>query len=158
MQIYVNFECVSQCCFLENNQHYLSHIVTKPTKWRVRPGKTQSSLSTQRKLGSLVTLSVQIERRLWSDWANAKADQNLRWAHVFCWFCHNVSHFNTQICKYTNTFLENGIGSLTVLSLNRRVIPISLNVLSKEPIHYYTCKNSCYPSLSKALSASIYRQ
>ena len=118
----------------------------------------QSSPSTRRKLGSLVTLSVQIERRIWSDWANAKADLSLRWAYVFCWFCHDAAHFNTQICKYTNTFLENGIGSLAVLSLSRRVIPISLHVLSKEPIHYHTCKNRCCPSLSKAVSASIYRQ
>ena len=28
------------------------------------------------------------QRRLWSDWADAQADQSLRWAHMpFCWFC-----------------------------------------------------------------------
>ena len=155
MQIYVNFELWANVAFLKTTN------IIWATSWQNQQNgvlahhSDQSSLSTRRKLGSLVTLSVQIERRIWSDWANAKADLSLRWAHVFC---YDAAHFNTQICKYTNTFLENGIGSLAVLSLNRRVIPISLHVLLKEPIHYHTCKNSCCPSLSKAVSASIYRQ
>ena len=42
---------------------------------------------------------------------------------MFCWFCHDAAHFKSQICRYTNTFLETGIGSLAVMSLNRRVYP-----------------------------------
>ena len=33
------------------------------------------------------------QRRFWSDWADAKADLSLRWAHMpFCWFCNDVVH------------------------------------------------------------------
>ena len=34
------------------------------------------------------------QRRLWSDWAYAKAELSLRWAHClsFCWFCHFAAH------------------------------------------------------------------
>ena len=32
--------------------------------------------------------------RLWSDWADAKADLSLRWVHRwFCWFCRATAHF-----------------------------------------------------------------
>ena len=53
--------------YTENyNAEYLSRLMTKPTKWHVRPAKTQisldirpdwseSSLSAWRKLGSLAT-------------------------------------------------------------------------------------------------------
>ena len=34
-------------------------------------------------------------RRLWSDWADARADLSLRWAHIsFCWFCHEAAHLS----------------------------------------------------------------
>ena len=63
----------------------------KPTKWHVRPAKTQISLvirpvwsesllSAWRKLGSLATNWAHSE--LWSDWADAQADQSLHWAHM----------------------------------------------------------------------------
>ena len=32
------------------------------------------------------------QRRLWSDWADAQADQSLHWVHMpFCWFCHEAA-------------------------------------------------------------------
>ena len=57
---YVNF------CAHANSQRFMSRLMTKPTKWHVRPAKTQdslgfrlvwseSSLSAWRKLGSLAT-------------------------------------------------------------------------------------------------------
>ena len=63
--------------------------MTKPTKWHVRPAKTQislgirpvwseSSLSAWRKLGSLATHWA--HRKDW-DWAGAQADLSLCWAH-----------------------------------------------------------------------------
>ena len=44
--------------------------MTKPTKWHVRPAKTQISLGIA-----------------------AQADLSLHWAQSFCWFCHDVAHF-----------------------------------------------------------------
>ena len=86
----------------------MSRFVTKPTKWHVRPAKTQTSLgrvfavrmkkawvlsyplSAQRRLRSAWASP---QRRLWSDWADAQADLSLRWAHMpFCWFCHGAAH------------------------------------------------------------------
>ena len=81
----------------------MSRCVTKPTKWPVRPAKTQislsifpvwseSSLSAWRNIGPLTTLHI---ARLWSDWADAQADLSLRWAHrSFCWFCRVAVHIS----------------------------------------------------------------
>ena len=56
--------------------------MTKPTKWHVRPAKTQISLSFP-----------QADREeLQSDWADAQADLSFRWAHMpFCWLCHEAA-------------------------------------------------------------------
>ena len=67
----------------------LSHLMTKPTKWNVRPAKTpislgirpvwsESSLSAWRNLGSLATHWAHSED--WSDWVDAQADLSLCWA------------------------------------------------------------------------------
>ena len=73
--------------------------MTNPTKWPVRPAKIQisgcpvgseSSLSAQWIAKDPKFLHVDSEDR--SDWADAKADLSLRWAHrSFCWFCHEVA-------------------------------------------------------------------
>ena len=74
----------------------MNRHMTKPTKWPVRPSKTQislgicpvwseSSLSAWRNVGPLTTYWAHTED--WSDWVNAQADQSYRWAHMsFCWF------------------------------------------------------------------------
>ena len=65
---------------------YLSHLVTKPTKWHVRPAKTQispvwseSSLCAQWVAKDLSFLHADSED--WSDWVDAQAELCLRWAH-----------------------------------------------------------------------------
>ena len=72
---------------------HLSHLMTKPTKWHVRPAKTQISLgirpvwsesllSTWRKLGSLAT-----------HWGHSEdSDQTGIRAQSFCWFYREVAH------------------------------------------------------------------
>ena len=84
--------------------YYLSRLMTKPTKWHVRPAKTQislgilpvwseSSLSALRNIGSLAT-----------HWAHSEdSDQTGRMPRlirvfdgrtlIFCWFCHEAAHF-----------------------------------------------------------------
>ena len=79
----------------------MSHLVTKPTKWYVRPAKTQISLgvrpvwsvfAVRMKKAWVLTYLLSAQRRLWSDWADAQADLSLRWAHMqFCWFCHEAA-------------------------------------------------------------------
>ena len=82
-------------CWTESQ---LSRLMTKPTKWHMRPAKSQislgtcpvwseSSLSAWRKLGSLATDWVHSKE--WSDWADAQAELSLCWDNrSFCWFYH----------------------------------------------------------------------
>ena len=78
----------------------MSRSTTKPTKWYVRPVKTQINLGI-RPVWSESLLSAWRNHKFlashwahsdnWSDRANAQADLSLRWAHrSFCWFCHAV--------------------------------------------------------------------
>ena len=80
---------VSSILHCHTSKWRMSRIMTKPTKWHVRPAKTQisldirpdrseSSLSAWRKLGSLATQWA--HSKDWSDWADS--DQSLRWTHT----------------------------------------------------------------------------
>ena len=83
-----------------------AHLMTKSTKWPLRPANTQinlgirpvwseSSMSAWGNLGSLATHYAHSDD--WSDWADAQADLSLRLAHrLFCWFCHEAA----QICGW----------------------------------------------------------
>ena len=78
----------------------MSGLMTKPTKWHVRPAKTQiglgthpawseSSLSAWRKLGSLATHWVHSKD---SDQTGQMPRLSLCWAHrSFCLFCHEAA-------------------------------------------------------------------
>ena len=75
----------------------------KPTKWPVRPAKTQISLG----IGPVWSESslyfkwvakdprfLDADSEDWSDWAAAHADPSLHLAHTpFCWFCHAVAYY-----------------------------------------------------------------
>ena len=88
-----------ECC---KYKAHLSRLMTKPTKWHVRPAQTQislgirpvrseSSLSGRKIIGSSANHWAHCED--WSDWADGQADLSLRWAHMsFCWFCHEAAH------------------------------------------------------------------
>ena len=82
---------------------YLSRLKTEPTKWSVRPARTQPQPGHPPSLISLRStlngyswrpnVSSCGQRRLWSDWADAQADLSLRWAHLpFCWLCHEAAY------------------------------------------------------------------
>ena len=81
--------------------------MTKPTKWHVRPAKTQISLGIRpvwsvfavHSMGSWGPYaSLCGQRRLGSDWADVQADLSLSWAHMpFCVFCHEAAHFTRHL-------------------------------------------------------------
>ena len=88
---------------------YMSHLMTKPTKWHVRPAKTRISLGIcpvwseslgvrMKKLGSLVAHWVQSE-----DSDQTGQMPRLIWVFVgrtsFCWFCHVVAYIFSY-CKF----------------------------------------------------------
>ena len=96
--------------------HDVSRIVTKPTKWHVRPAKTQISMGI-RPVWSEYSLCaswvakccsfLQADSEDRSDWADAQADLSLRWAHMpFCWFCHEAAHVNALCFIYRGRFIN----------------------------------------------------
>ena len=68
----------------------LSCLITKPTKWHVRPAKTQISLgirpvwsiAVRMKKAWVLSYPLSTQRRLWSDWADAQADLSSLGAHA----------------------------------------------------------------------------
>ena len=56
--------------------------MTKPTKWHVRPAKTQISLGIHPVWSVFTSAWRKLGLRLWSDWADAQVDLSLRWHTV----------------------------------------------------------------------------
>ena len=55
------------------------------------------------------------QRRLLSDWADAKADLRLRWAHMpFCWFCRALAHFIVIILALDFMMIFKGLFDLLI--------------------------------------------
>ena len=54
------------------------------------------------KKAKILSYPLSAQRRLWSDWVDAQADQILCWAHMpFCWFCDEVTHLSHDTIKHT---------------------------------------------------------
>ena len=103
--------------------HYLSHRMTKPTKWHVRPVKTQISLgirpvwsvfAVRMKKYWVLSYPLRAQWRLWSDWANAQADLSLHCAQSFSWFCHEVSHL--FVCFFICLRFKGPVNTIYVMS------------------------------------------
>ena len=102
--------------FSINLTKLMSRLMTKPTKWPLRPVKTQinlgvcpvwleSLLSAWRNIGSSATHWAHCED--WSDCADAQADLSLRWVlWSFCWICHEVAEILSQGTKIHNCTLK----------------------------------------------------
>ena len=93
---------------------YLSRVMTKPTKWHVRPAKTQISMGicpvwsvfpVHMKKAWVVSYPLSAQRRHWSEWVDSQADLSLRWVHShFVGFVmrqlisHDVRYCNVSDC------------------------------------------------------------
>ena len=130
--------------------HNLSCLMTKPTKWHVRPVKTQISLGIR---------PVWSEYSLCAQWVakdpsflhvdSEDSDQTGRmprliWVfagHTFCWFCHEVAH------------LQNFKKRREVTSTGKTYVYIyktfSFNSLSKDTTINFLCQ---YGSHTNSLS------
>ena len=92
----------------EHHQVNMGWLMTKPTKWHVRPAKTRSAWASAQsghsdqhgRPPSLIRVfavrsfmfSSCGQWILWSDWADAQNDLSLRWEHMpFRWFCHEAA-------------------------------------------------------------------
>ena len=75
-----------------------------PSEDSDQPGHPPSRIrvfAIRKKKHWILSYPLSAVRRLWSDWANAQADQSLRWAHrSVCWFCHEVAHLFSTECAY----------------------------------------------------------
>ena len=84
---------------------YLSHLMTKPTKWALRPAKIQISLgicpvwSVFAVCMKKAWVPLSAQWRLWSERVDAQADPSHRWAH-----CHFVG-FVVRRLICVSTFL-----------------------------------------------------
>ena len=113
----------------------MSRLMTKPTKWSVRPSKTQISMGIRPVwLGSSLSawIKPQVESLAthwapcedsdqtgWSDWADAQADLSLRWAQshfagfITKWFICRISYLSlTDLSQNTKEFLMKLINAL----------------------------------------------
>ena len=69
----------------------MSRLMTKPTKWHVRPARTPISLGNKPSLIRIFAVRMKkawvlsyqssAQSKLWSDWADAQVDLSLRWVH-----------------------------------------------------------------------------
>ena len=69
------------------------------------------------------------QRRLWSDCADAQADQNLCWSHKsYCRFCRVPAHYYIRLDIFTDTILSQAVKCnllgeiLTISYVNRHVV------------------------------------
>ena len=71
--------------YLNSGPHNLSRSMTKPTKWLCAQRRLRSAWafakSSQSLLSAWISYPLRAQWWLQSDWADAQADQSLRWAH-----------------------------------------------------------------------------
>ena len=95
---------------IRNQNHHMSHLMTKLAKWSVRPAKTQISLGIHPVWSESLLCAQWVakdqrchhaDNEDWSAWASAaQADPSLRWMHrSFCWVCHETAHMSYVIRK-----------------------------------------------------------
>ena len=94
------------------NEHWTNNEPPhdKTNKMTCAPAKTQISLGIHpvwsesllcAQLVAKDTSFVHADREDWSDWADAKSDLSIGWAHrSFCWFCHVVADMCIHVCMF----------------------------------------------------------
>ena len=93
--------------------HDYYKMASAPCEDSDQPGHPPSLIrvfAVRIKRALVLSYPLSAQRRLWSDGANAKADQSLRWAHMpFCKFCHALAQlFGAQY----------GVGTSALAHLN----------------------------------------
>ena len=101
MKVIYNNEDVHECSRIiayygSEGRAHMSRRMSKTSEDSDQPGHPPSLIrifAVHSMTSSGPKLSSRGQRRLWSDWAHAQADLNLRWVHMsFCWFCHEAAH------------------------------------------------------------------
>ena len=75
-------------------------MICAPSEDSDQPGYLIRVFAVCIKKAWVLSYPLSIQRRLWSDWADAQADLSLCWVHMpFCWFCHEAAHLGSS--QYT---------------------------------------------------------
>ena len=96
------------CHLLFEPQHNKTNNMTcVPSKDSDQPRHPPSLIrvfAVRMKKPWVLSYPLSVQRRLWSDWADAQADLSLCWMHrPYCWFCHAVAHLSVSRklgCKF----------------------------------------------------------
>ena len=113
LSFWVNHSSRLRYCFarfsLQEGHGNLSRSTTKPTKWDVRPANSDQPrhlpslirvFAVRMKKAWVLCYPLSTQRRLWSDWADAQADLNLRWVHMsFCWFWRAGQFIDNEVAN-----------------------------------------------------------
>ena len=79
-------------------------VVSAPSEDSDQPEHPPSLIrvvAVRMKIHWVLNYPLRAQQRLWSEWVDAQADLNLRWAHrSFCWFCHEVAQMLSFNKKY----------------------------------------------------------
>ena len=134
--------------------------MTKPTKWHVRPAKTQISLdicpvwSESSMCAQWVAQDpsfLHADSEDWSDWADAQADLSLRWVSEdsFCWFLSRGGSFSNSQLSEQNVYCYKNFHYIPVFDLTRikqtelpKLCERLSWWLSDAYISYYHCKRN----------------
>ena len=82
--------------------YYLSRLMTKPTKWHVRPAKTQISLGILPVWSESSLTALRNIRSLVTHWAHSEYSEHTGRTHFFCWFCNDAAHSPTPLHRDKN--------------------------------------------------------
>ena len=135
----------AQISKFKNAQHFLlcifqstgnlSCLMTKPTKWHVRPAKTQISLgicpvwsvfAVRMKKAWMLSYPMSTQWRLWSDWADAR----LIWVFAGCTVILLVLSWLIWCSSWKFESQPNTVEKWTNLYLDKLYIHLSLVMIS----------------------------
>ena len=112
---------------LLNSINYMSRLITKSTKWHVRPAKTMLSLIrvfAVMKKAWVLTYPLNAQRRLIGLGGCPGCSESSLDAHSFCWFYHEVAHMSLKLYIITYTQHSTLSTSITTFKATKRKVPV----------------------------------
>ena len=115
----ISFQTAMHSSWYEPPHDKTNKMACAPSEDSDQPGHTPSLLrvfAARLKKAWVLSYPLSAKRRLWSDWVDAQADLNLRWAHTH--FVGFVMKWLIWYCKLTNFFANHFI--VKTLTLKRQ--------------------------------------
>ena len=140
----------------------------KTNKMCLCPAKAQISLgifTVRMKKPWVLSYPLSAQRRLWSDWVDAQADQSLRWAHtyfvgfVMSWFMCFISTPSINYCLFLLSYggarwlsgrvSDSGARGPGFETYRRRVVSLSKTLYSPKVLVNYLGSDGSVPTWLK---------